>query len=326
MGIFSEPRTTYDAVIRFSNGFPKPALKRRNPDIFPDVRGFAIKLFGVPGTKILSGADAGAQTQDFLLCNAAPFFVKDARDYIDMVRGVQHLVFPSRNPLSWRLREAWLLARAILKFIQSNTEIEYFSQLPYAWGNGAAVKYKVRPAKVSAYAPVSKRVPEYLLANLEKQLQDPNGVILEFMVQQQLESSSMPIEDPRMRWSEDQSPFVTIAYIFIPAQTPDDGTRGRNLSFSPWHSLPEHRPLGGIGRVRRSAYDMISGIRHRLTGVERKEPGESIIPRLKPRLLEIAGDAISGQSKFGDATKLKSYFEDYNHRTHLALPLISTSS
>ncbi len=247
IGIFSTPGQAYDSVIRFSNGFPKPALKKRNPDIFPDVRGLAIKLFGVPGTKLLPGADASALTQDFLLCNAAPFFVKDAKDYIDMVRGVLHLVFPSWNPLRWRLREALLLARAILKIIPSNTEIEYFSQLPYAWGNNAAVKYKVRPRHVSPYTPVSKSAPEYLLANLALQLKNPNGVLLEFMVQQQLNSRTMPIEDPRKTWSEDRSPFVTVAYIYIPSQTPDDGTKARNLSFSPWHSLPAHRPLGGIG-------------------------------------------------------------------------------
>jgi hypothetical protein len=272
-GIFSVAGQEFDAVIRFSNGFPKPALKRRNPDIFPDVRGFAIKLFGVPGTKLLPGVDANAPTQDFLLANAPSFFVKDAKDYIDMVIGVQRLVFPSWNPLRWRLREASLLAQAILKIIPSNTEIDYHSQLPYALGDNAAVKYKVRPIFVGPYTPVSKLVPEYLLENLRLQLKDPYGVILEFMVQEQ-NSLTMPIEDPRKVWSPAESSFLTAAFIYILPQTPDDGAKARDLSFSPWHSLPEHRPLGGIGRVRRAVYDMISGIRHRRTGVERKEPND----------------------------------------------------
>jgi len=69
---------------------------------------------------------------------------------------------------------------------------------------------------------------------------------------------AMPIEDASVRWPEDQSPFVTVARISVPPQFAwsegraaemDDG-----LSFSPWHGLAAHRPLGSINRVRRLAY------------------------------------------------------------------------
>ena len=45
-----------------------------------------------------------------------------------------------------------------------------------------------------------------------------------------------------------------------------------NLSFTPWHSLSEHRPLGGIARARRVIYESISKLRHAANGVVRQEP------------------------------------------------------
>ena len=35
-----------------------------------------------------------------------------------------------------------------------------------------------------------------------------------------------------------------------------------NLSFNPWHSLPAHRPLGGINRARKVVYPALSKLRH----------------------------------------------------------------
>jgi hypothetical protein len=45
-----------------------------------------------------------------------------------------------------------------------------------------------------------------------------------------------------------------------------------NLSFSPWHSLPEHRPLGLVNRVRKVAYREISKLRHDLNKAPPQEP------------------------------------------------------
>jgi hypothetical protein len=47
---------------------------------------------------------------------------------------------------------------------------------------------------------------------------------------------------------------------------------GENLSFTPWHALPEHRPLGGINRARKVIYDLISTFRHRENDQPRREP------------------------------------------------------
>jgi hypothetical protein len=85
----------------------------------------------------------------------------------------------------------------------------------------------------------------------------------------------MPIEDPTIRWKERASPFRKVATIRIPSQ--DFTTKARKdfaegLSFTPWHSLPHHRPLGGINRVRGAVYEVISKLRHEKNDVPRREP------------------------------------------------------
>ena len=85
----------------------------------------------------------------------------------------------------------------------------------------------------------------------------------------------MPVEDPGKLWNEAISPFRKVATIKIPLQsfaTPERDELGENLSFTPWHALPEHRPLGGINRARRVIYDLISIFRHKENNQLRREP------------------------------------------------------
>jgi hypothetical protein len=85
----------------------------------------------------------------------------------------------------------------------------------------------------------------------------------------------MPVEDPTIVWPEDRSPFVPVARLTLLRQdldTPERHAFGEALSFTPWHGLDAHRPLGGINRVRRVVYDAISRLRHDLNGQPRVEP------------------------------------------------------
>ena len=94
----------------------------------------------------------------------------------------------------------------------------------------------------------------------------------DFCVQFQTDAVKMPIEDPTIRW---RSPLQKVATITIPPQqfeSPEQSQFCEHLSFTPWHALPEHRPLGGINRTRRSVYQTLSRIRHELNQVPRQEP------------------------------------------------------
>ena len=78
-----------------------------------------------------------------------------------------------------------------------------------------------------------------------------------------------------MLWDEARSPPIEVAMIRIPRQRSDGAAQQafcENLSFTPWHSLPEHRPIGGINRVRKAVYLAVSTLRHRLNQAPRVEP------------------------------------------------------
>ena len=88
-------------------------------------------------------------------------------------------------------------------------------------------------------------------------------------------SASASVEDPTVPWDETASPYVKVATIRIPIQSFESDEQmqfGENLSFTPWHALAEHRPLGGINRARLKVYEAISARRHELNGVAHREP------------------------------------------------------
>jgi len=86
----------------------------------------------------------------------------------------------------------------------------------------------------------------------------------------------MPVEDGSVEWSEEESPYRPIGRITIPAQEAYSPARrvyvDDMLSFSPWHCMPEHQPLGSIMRVRHSVYATASEYRHRMNALPRVEP------------------------------------------------------
>src|SRR5262249_44424098 len=105
----------------------------------------------------------------------------------------------------------------------------------------------------------------------------------DFMVQLRPKEGfgKMPVEDPSIEWSTLSANFQKVATIVIPPQNFDNPARMafcENLSYTPWHSLPEHRPLGGINRARKVVYQAISKVRHQCNAVPRREPDPSLMP------------------------------------------------
>ncbi len=80
-----------------------------------------------------------------------------------------------------------------------------------------------------------------------------NEVVFELRAQLWRDADSQPIEDASVEWSEDLSPFVTVARIRLPAQDAYSAARQRYfdeaMTFRPAHSLAAHRPLGSVMRL-----------------------------------------------------------------------------
>jgi hypothetical protein len=152
----------------------------------------------------------------------------------------------------------------------------YFSAAPFLFGEGRAMKYGARPVSpVMGDLGQTAEEKDYLRAALKKRLTIAGGkeVVFEFQVQvRSAESLSKTIdkdiENACTLWNDDENRapfygFVTVAKIAIPPQDvfePKEGEeeydeRCERLEFSPWHGLVEHRPLGGINRLRRLVYE-----------------------------------------------------------------------
>ena len=114
--------------------------------------------------------------------------------------------------------------------------------------------------------------------------------VFEFQVQTQTDATSMPVEDPTRVWDEIASPPRTVARLTIPAgQEFDTDERKRlaeHLGFTPWHTRPEHEPLGGINLVRRKVYESLAEFRRALNHDVRSGDSEMrrSPPAVEPRL------------------------------------------
>jgi hypothetical protein len=154
----------------------------------------------------------------------------------------------------------------------------YYSCVPYLLGEGQAMQYSFAPRTrvVTAIPGIPfGHVPDnYLRENMVKTLSE-HAVEFDLLVQLQTDSHRMPIENAAVRWPEALSPFIAVATIRIPQQKFDSPAQfdfTRRLSVNPWHSLPEHRPLGNQGRARRRMYYELSQFRQRMNDTRHVEP------------------------------------------------------
>jgi len=86
----------------------------------------------------------------------------------------------------------------------------------------------------------------------------------------------MPIEDSSVDWQPDKSLYVAVARVTVKQQEAWSEAKSRafddGLSFSPWHGLAAHRPLGSIIRLRKPAYRASARFRFERTGCPMMEP------------------------------------------------------
>jgi catalase len=275
-GVFAQVRT-FSAVVRFSN-----SASQRQSDFVPDGRGMAIKLLAVGGDRLSSEAN-GAPTQDFVMVNHPVFIARNVKDFLRIEQILadakneklatvkEALMGGDWNPLHWHWREA-LTAIQILGHLPthpaSNT---YFSMAPIRFGKYVA-KYRAKPAGelsgsfVDLVTKLGKH-PDALRLMLEETLRSQQ-VLFEFQVQLRTSEKTMPVEDATVQWPESDSPYRTVALLLIPRQeinTEAQQAISRQLSFDVWHALADHRPLGGINRLRREAYPISAAWRRNET-------------------------------------------------------------
>lgn len=270
-GIFI-PGKTYQAWIRFSNGSPDAS----QADIKKDARGMAIKVLGIPGGKLLEDEN-NASTQDFIMINHPVFFINDPDRYLALMQDINSENFFRKFHIPFVLGSKGTLIAFNLKTKISNPlQTRYWSMVPYQLGLGSdrqAVKYSVRACSAVVDPMPDQPSHDFLREVLRNSLQKEDAC-MEFLVQART-SNAMSVEDSMTEWKESQAPFYQVATIHIPKQvfdTPDQNKFCEDLSFTPWHALPEHKPLGVVNRLRKIIYERISQVRHEMNTAKRQEP------------------------------------------------------
>lgn len=265
-GIFAHPKS-YDAMVRFS-----ASGTAVNSDTVAQAHGMAIKVLGVPGAKVLAD-ERDATTQDFVMINYPTFLSSNVADYSAFhtarVEGLMATeVFFKISPKVLHAIEG-MNSAPFWNPLQSR----YWSQTPYRLGPGA-MKFSARPMVAPVKPAKTDPSQDYLRQALVQQI-GAEEVVFEFLVQRQLDPVKQPVEDSLAEWKESEAPFVRVALLRIPKQDLTSGIDlkvAENMSFTPWHALPEQAPLGGINRTRKVAYETISKYRHQQNGVPRVEP------------------------------------------------------
>ena len=263
VGLFAAP-ATYPAWVRLSS-----SANEAKADGARDIRGLAIKVMGVPGRKILEGQE-DETTQDLILISCPVFPTRDAAGFDGLVAAVigsllHKLVYFLTHP-----RVGWILLQTMLRHANP-LQIRYWSAVPFLFGE-RAVKWGLVP-RSGLRDELPFDLPENALRLAAAAELARGEVVYDFCVQ--FQQGAMPVEDPRVAWDEAVSPMRKVATLEILQQDFDTDERnalGENLSFTPWHSLPEHRPLGSVNRSRKRMYQTLSALRHQLNRAPQREP------------------------------------------------------
>ncbi|MEO6749531.1 MAG: catalase family protein [Casimicrobiaceae bacterium] len=284
-GAFATPGR-YPVVMRFSTT-PGDLLD----DDVSTPRGLAIKFIGVSGDRLPDSQND--VTQDFLMVNGPAFGAPSAKKFLknlkllaattDKAPGTKKVLSAALRGLETLVEKAGGVSPTLVSLGgQKETNIlgeTFFTQVPMLYGPYMA-KLSVAPASGELIAlkdaPVDMHDrPNALRETVVEHFRDHGGT-WDVRVQLCTDLASMPIEDSSVVWPEQASPYVgvgritalpQVAWSTARAAAVDDG-----MSFSPWHSLAAHRPIGSIMRVRKAAYEMASQFRSQHNTVKVQEP------------------------------------------------------
>lgn len=248
-GMFDTPKK-YAALVRYSNGSPRKQVDKK-----PDVRGIAIKVIGVAGDKVIPGMEH-AVTQDFLAIRTPVTPVRDAEEFIKLVRAAQTpALLPFKLIHSLGLKRALQVIKGALRGFKLPTatlaSTTYYTALPSQLGP-FAIQYVVRPHDAHALANRGGELGEELAARLRE-----GPVAYDLCVKFFTDENATPIEDASVEW---RGALVQVARLTL-LQQDVDSARGKMIAeyieraaFDPWHSRKDMKPLGNMMRARNHAY------------------------------------------------------------------------
>ncbi len=300
-GIYSKPGR-HEAMVRFSNG-----NAHMGPDAWLGTAcGIGLKIFDVDGPTLLED-EPDSRTFDYAMINHPVFFVNTLEHYVHIQQifiervGLGPVPDPKQTPEQQKAalhqflydwvtgmgklppeRWAWDELGAIL----GTAAVKPINLLLYTYWTMGAVRHGDYVAKLRvAPTPASAQKVERRTMDLKSGRSVFRPALVselkerpyEFDIQVQLctDLVHMPVEQTTVTWSEQLSPFVTVAKLRLPKQDiggDENYAKMDATSMSAWRVTEAHRPLGNIMRIRKEAYRQSSITRHKLNKQPRKEP------------------------------------------------------
>jgi hypothetical protein len=252
-GLFAK-KGTYDAWIRISNGGVDV-----KPDSIPDIRGFAIKVFGQNGPSALGNGNTNSQ--DFTLINQSAFSFPKSEPFIDLVVAatespfalLKHLI--GKHGIIGGIQKIGKTVKTFGKPFSGFMTETFYSAAPIACGEYAS-RVRLIPISHKPKANSNKQDFSVDIASILSTDTVEFNLQLQFFV----DESITPIEDASIDWPENESPYITVAKLIIPSQNINSDS-GKELKekieksvFDPWNALLAHRPLGDVMRARKVIY------------------------------------------------------------------------
>jgi len=286
-GVFAQPRT-YQVVARLSS-----APSDIHSDEIPAARGFALKILGVDGERLTPAIGGG--NQDFLMVNFPALAFGTIAKYKRMLTLLeanshapdtfQRLVAGTAHGAKQLLEGLGGTPGATLDGLARDNHHPlgetYHTQAAIRFGAHVA-KLSLHPSSASVRGLTGQAVDNVQYASMRDVISGhfaDQGAEYTLSAQLCTDLARMPVEDAAIAWPEELSPHRPVATLrFAPQSTahPARQVYGDDvLSFNPWNGVAAHRPLGGIMRIRRLAYERSTAFRHAMNAQPRIEPAQA---------------------------------------------------
>jgi hypothetical protein len=261
------------------------------------VLGFAIKIFDVPGTKLVDD-EPEATTFDLVLKNNPTFIANTAKHYLfiqeignDSAKylargkdGFRELLTDLLTGKGTLPQEDWAWEE-MFAFVKAATQTPIRNPLLSTYWTMGAVRHGDYIAKVRLASPVDNADdvihraldlsggPDVFGPALADELR-ARPFDFDLQVQLCTDLEAMPVNDTTVEWPEKLSPFVTVGRVHLPQQDISGSETFEKvdaLAFNQWRVTEEHRPLGEIMAVRR-IYSASARVRRTLNHQPQTEP------------------------------------------------------
>jgi len=256
--------------------------KEDQNDTAGDIKGVAVKVFDVPGKKLLPGFEDNT-FMDFVF-NAFPVFI--SQNETAFASNIQARVelcgggTRCRSTCGARFPTNAAVAAMELanNSVSSQLTMPYYAISPYQFGKkplpNPAVKYRLWPCQYTpsiGFPLPNGTLRDYLTTDMRNRIAQAD-YCFDWQIQFQKDVCLHPINDFLTEWKETDTPFITFGRINIPKQVMADNNdyTCRHVAFNMWRVLEDHRALGSLSRAR--LFDMMNSHNHRLSLDNVQEP------------------------------------------------------